>query len=77
MINCAEALSIAQTIRNDLTQVFEYEKAYVFSNPEDSNYIGGYGHAPVVVMKEDGKITSMIELINGDPGKEYGMRDIT
>ena len=76
MITYEEALELARTRRDDLTQVFEYEKAYVFSNPEDSNYIGGYDHSPVVVMKEDGRFIPMIELINTGPGKEYGMRDI-
>ena len=76
MITYEEALELARTRRDDLTQVFEYEKAYIFSNPEDSNYIGGYDHSPVVILKETGNFSNMVELVNSDPGKEYGMRDI-
>ena len=76
MITYEEALELARTRRDDLTQVFEYENAYVFSNPEDSDYIGGYNHSPVVVMKKDGKLSNMVELVVAGTGKEYGMRDI-
>ena len=76
MITYEEALEIARTRRTNLNQVFEYEKAYVFSNTDDSNYIGGFGHTPVVVLKEDGIITNMIEFVNSGTGKEIGMRPL-
>ena len=76
MITYEEALELARTRRDDLTQVFEYEKAYIFSHTEDANYIGGFNHSPVVVLKDDGKIKNMVELVNSGTGKEMGMRPL-
>ncbi len=75
MITYEEALNIAKYYRNDLTQVLEYEKAYVFSNPKDSGYIGGK-HSAVVIMKEDGTVSNMPALVYSGPGKEIGLRAI-
>lgn len=72
MITLEEALEIAKTRRSNLNQVFEYEKAYIFSHTDDSNYIGGFDHSPVVVLKEDGTITNMVEFVNSGTGKEMG-----
>ena len=72
MITFEEALEIAKTRRLNLNQVFEYERAYIFSHTDDSNYIGGFNHSPVVVLKEDGTITNIIEFINSGTGKEIG-----
>ena len=76
MITYEEALNIAKYYRNDLTQVFEYEKAYVFSNPKDSAYVGGRGHEVVVILKGDGTVTNMPALVYYGTGKEIGMRAI-
>ena len=54
----------------------EYESAYVFGAHEDDNYIGRYGHTPVVIMKEDGTITTMLEFINMGCGKEIRSFDL-
>ena len=76
MITYEEALEIAKTRRTNLNQVFEYEKAYIFSHTEDANYIGSFNHSPVVILKEDGKITNMVEFVNSGTGKEMGMRSL-
>ncbi len=75
MITIEKALEVAKYYRNDLTQVCEYEKGYVFSNPKDADYIGGV-HSPVVVLKEDGSTTNMAAFVYSGTGKELGMRDI-
>ena len=75
MITYEKALETAKYYRDDLTQVCEYEKAYVFSNPKDEGYIGG-AHSPVVVLKEDGSTTNMAAFVYSGTGKELGMRAI-
>ncbi len=69
MISLDEAISIAKKERNNLDLVVEYEKGYVFSSKDDEGYIGGYGHTPVVILK-DGKHTDMAGFMFNDPGKE-------
>ncbi len=75
MITYEKALETARLYRSDITQVLEYEKGYVFSNPKDSGYIGGV-HSPVVVLKEDGSTTNMAAFVYSGTGKELGMRAI-
>ncbi len=75
MITYDEALTTARYYRSDITQVFEYENAYVFSNPKDSDYIGGKNN-PVVILKVDGQVSNMPALVMMGTGKESGMRDI-
>ncbi len=75
MIAYEKALEVAKYHRNDITQVFEYENGYVFSNPKDADYIGGV-HSPVVVLKEDGTTTNMAAFVYAGTGKELGMRAI-
>ena len=61
MITYEEALARARERKENLDNCIEYENAYVFGSAEDNNYIGGYDHTPVVVMKEDGIVTSLPE----------------
>ena len=75
MITYEEALEIAKHNKDEIDNCTEYENAYVFSFSGDSNYIGGYGHTPIVIMKEDGRLSSMPELIVNGTGNE--MRSFT
>lgn len=75
MITFDEALEIAFGRKEQIDSYMEYDKAYVFSFSGDSDYIGGYGHTPVVVMKEDGRITTMPEFVYSGTGKV--VRDLT
>ncbi len=70
MITYEEALKIARERKDRIDNCIEYENAYVFGFTGDNNYIGGYGHTPVVIMKEDGRIASMPELIDSGTGEE-------
>ncbi|MCR5596457.1 MAG: hypothetical protein K6G12_11455 [Lachnospiraceae bacterium] len=70
MIIYEEAYRKAKEIRPDINLCTEYENAYVFGAKEDENYIGGYGHTPVVIIKEDGLVTNMLELEVIGAGKE-------
>ena len=64
-----EALKIAREHKDNINNCIEYETGYVFGTREDSNYIGGYGHTPVVILKADGTITSMPEFTDMDRGE--------
>ena len=70
MITYEEALKIARERKDQIDNCIEYENAYVFGFTGDNNYIGGYGQTPVVIMKEDGRIASMPELIVSGTGEE-------
>ena len=70
MISYEEALEIAKEWKDQIDNCTEYENAYVFGYTGDSKYIGGYGHTPVVVMKEDGSVTNMPEFVARGTGNE-------
>ncbi len=71
MIGYDEALRIAKGRKKEIDECTEYENAFVFSFTGDAGYIGGYGHTPVVVMKEDGRFMyGMSPLLDGSVGKE-------
>ena len=70
MITYEQALEIARDRKDEIDNCIEFENAYVFGFSGDDNYIGGYGHTPVVVMKEDGRLASMPELIVSGSGEE-------
>ena len=76
MITYEEALEIARQRKDQIDNCIEYENAYVFGFSGDSNYIGGYGHTPVVIMKVDGRISTMPEFVVSGTGKEIRMIDI-
>lgn len=75
MINYEDAIKKAKEIREDINTCYEYENGYVFSNTDDSNYIGG-GHAPIVIVKEDGKAINMPQFIIDGTGKEVGEKEV-
>ena len=70
MITYEEALQIARDYKDEIDNCIEYENAYVFGFSGDSNYIGGYGHTPCVVMKKDGRKSTMPEFVIEGTGKE-------
>ncbi len=64
-----KALQIGLSEKPNADTVTEYDNAYVFSATEDSNYIGGWGHTPVVVMKYDGQVLNMPQFVADGAGK--------
>ena len=63
-----KALEKARKRKDIIDNCIEYEKAYVFGNTNDDNYIGG-DHIPRVVMKTDGTLTTLPE-VDDKLGKE-------
>ena len=76
MLSYEECYKIAQDYKDNIDNVLEYEKAYVFGAHEDENYIGGAGHTAVVVWKNNGAVTNFPELVINGPGKEIRSFDI-
>ena len=70
MITYEQALEIARDRKDEIDNCIEYENTYVFGFSGDDNYIGGYGHTPVVIMKVDGRIALMPELDVSGTGEE-------
>ena len=68
-ITLDEAFKIASERKAKIDNYTEYDNAYVFSFTGDEGYIGGLGHTPVVVMKEDGRVTTMPEFVYSGAGK--------
>jgi len=65
-----KAMQIGLEAKPNADTVTEYDNAYVFSAKEDSNYIGGWGHTSIVVMKYDGEVLHMPEFVANGAGKE-------
>ena len=76
MITYEDALNIAKDRKEHIDNGTEYEKYYVFRSSKDDNYIGGYGHTPVVIAKEDGRILSVPEMIVEGCGDEIKLFEI-
>lgn len=70
MITYEEAFEIAKERKDQIDNCTEYENAYVFSYTGDGNCRGGYGRTPVVIMKENGRIATLPELIARGTGEE-------
>lgn len=75
MVTYEEALEIAKKRMDYIDSCFEYEKAYVFSCRE-GEFCDGGPNSSVVVLKDNGQITIMPELVLMGPGKEIGERII-
>lgn len=71
-----EALKIAREHKDNIDNCTEYENGYVFGAHEDSNYIGGYGHTPVVILKADGKVITMPEFEDMGTGETLSQFDV-
>lgn len=65
MIAYEKAFEIAKTRRENIDRCFEYERGWSFSSKDDENYVGGYGHTAVNVVKADGRtyVTSYFLMI--------------
>ena len=72
-ISYEDALEIAREHKDNIDNCIEYENGYVFGAHEDSYSIGGYGHTPVVVRKEDGSVTRMPEFEAKGTGEEISV----
>ena len=69
MITIEEAKAIADTCLEDITECTEMTDAYIFSNPRTKYSIGG-PDAPVIVMKEDGRVVLSVEYYSGSGSGE-------
>lgn len=59
MVEFKEAYKIAKSLKENIDNCSEYTNAYVFGFSRDDEYCGGYGHTPVVILKENGKSVNM------------------
>ena len=74
MITYEEALRVAKGRKKEINTCTEHENAYVFSYDDGSNEIV-VGPAPVVVMKDDGRIGGGYQpILDGSIGDK--IRDI-
>lgn len=64
MVTIEEAKALADTYLEDITECKEMADAYIFSNPRTKYSIGG-PDAPVIVMKEDGRVVPSVEYYSG------------
>ena len=55
MITYEKAYKEAAKLRPDINYGTEFEKGFLFGNTDDENWIGGAGHTPVIILKEDGR----------------------
>ena len=76
MISYEVALEKAKKLKENIDNVMEYENGWVFGFYDDSNYIGGYGHTPVVILKNDGKATNMPQFVADGTGEHIRSFDI-
>lgn len=75
MITFEDAYKTALEIKPNIDNCTEYENGWVFGCYDDNNYIGGWGHTPVVILR-DGRKTVMPEFETIGTGKEIGRRDL-
>ncbi len=75
-ISYEDALEIAREHKDNIDNCIEYENGYVFGAHKDSYSIGGYGHTPVVILKEDGSVIRMPEFKDIGTGEELRSFDI-
>lgn len=52
MITFEDALKMAKQTKPNVDNCTEYEKGWVFGCYEDSHYIGGYEHTPLVILRD-------------------------
>lgn len=72
-----DAYEIAKVNKAKIDNYIELKDAWVFCCYEDSNYVGGYGHTPVIVLKKNGQVRfSMPELLMGTYGEELSSGDL-
>lgn len=69
MIAYEVAYEKAKELKKEINNCTEYENGFVFGFSGDDNYIGG-GHAPVVILKEDGKAIPFNAFIAKGTGKQ-------
>ena len=69
MITYEDALKKAKELKPDIDGCTEYENGYVFGCSMDDFYDGG-GHAPVVIVKENGKAIYMPQFVIDGTGNQ-------
>lgn len=70
MITFEEAVKKAKEIRPNVDGGTEFEGGYMFSGQGDSKHMGGYNHAPVCILKKDGKVVDTVSFMLGQAGEE-------
>ena len=78
MVTYEEARKKAVELKPNTDWCNEFENGYMFTALEDENYTGGYGHTPVVVLKETGEVIPMNEFViqgTGELIKEAAIND--
>ena len=69
MITYEEALAIAKERKPNIDGCDEWDGGWVFGYSGDVDYQGGYGHTPVIIIKETGEIVNMMQFImSGEAG---------
>ena len=76
MISFEAALQKAKEMKPMIDNCTEYENGFVFGCRDDDNYIGGYGHTPCVILKQNGKAVPMSAFIASGTGKEIRSFDL-
>ena len=72
MISFEDAVKIAKQYKKNANTCIEYERGYSFGSTEDNDFVGGYGHEAIGIMKDDGRVLYMHSFIDADPGKQIG-----
>lgn len=63
MIEYEKALEKAREINPKIDNCAEWGNGWVFGFSGDEGGVGGYGKAPIVIRKSDGKVMDMISFI--------------
>ncbi len=70
MISFEDALAIVKPLKENVNTCIEYENGYTFGSTEDADSFGGWGHSPVVILKDSGRAVDMVTFIESGTGKE-------
>lgn len=70
MISFDDALAIVNPLKENVNTCIEYENGYTFGSTEDSDCFGGWGHSPIVILKDSGRAVDMVTFIESGPGSE-------
>lgn len=76
MITFDEAFKKAKEIKPNIDGCTEYENGYVFGYSGDEGFVGGYGHTPVVILKENGNQVLMNVFVIQGTGREIRSFDV-
>jgi len=69
VVTMQEAKETASKRLSDISGCKEFTNAYMFFNPRSENVIGGFD-MPVFVLKDGGRLVSVLEYYTTMPGEE-------